>query len=235
MQRDYAYHTARHAEDLEDAGEIGRRAGNRAAARLNPVKLAAGKMAMIFEPRVASSLLGHFVAAINGASVARKASFLQERMGDATVRARRDDQRRSAAPTRAAVAPVRRRGGAGWRQATSSPTGCFRPGSPTARRRASSASSRPAMRCAGSAGRRARDQATCSSTPERRSREELLAAFPNAILVTELIGQGVNGVTGDYSRGAAGFLVSGGEIGAPLAEITIASNLDRNVLAPRAG
>jgi PmbA protein len=58
-----------------------------------------------------------------------------------------------------------------------------------------------------------------------RSREELLGAFPNAILVTELIGQGVNGVTGDYSRGAAGFLVSGGEIGAPVSEITIASNL----------
>jgi len=58
-----------------------------------------------------------------------------------------------------------------------------------------------------------------------RSRQELLAAFPEAILVTELIGHGVNGVTGDYSRGAAGFLVSGGEIGAAVQEITIASNL----------
>ena len=235
MQRDYAYHTARHAEDLEDAGEIGRRAGIRAAARLNPVKLAAGKMAIIFEPRVASSLLGHFVAAINGASVARKASFLQERMGDQIVRARSDDQRRSAAPARTAVAPVRWRGTAGQRQAISSPTACSRPGSPTAPRRASSASSRPAMRCAGSAERRARGRATCISTPGTRSREELLAAFPNAILVTELIGQGVNGVTGDYSRGAAGFLVSGGEIGAPVAEITIASNLIEMFSTPRAG
>ena len=61
--------------------------------------------------------------------------------------------------------------------------------------------------------------------PGTRSREELLAAFPRAILVAELIGQGVNGVTGDYSRGAAGFLIEGGEIVRPLAEITIASNL----------
>jgi PmbA protein len=61
--------------------------------------------------------------------------------------------------------------------------------------------------------------------PGSRSREQLLSAFPRAILVTELIGQGVNGVTGDYSRGAAGFLVEGGEIVGPVAEITVASNL----------
>jgi PmbA protein len=64
-----------------------------------------------------------------------------------------------------------------------------------------------------------------SLQPGARTREALLAAFPRAILVTELIGQGVNGVTGDYSRGAAGFLVEGGEIGRPVAEITVASNL----------
>jgi PmbA protein len=58
-----------------------------------------------------------------------------------------------------------------------------------------------------------------------RSREELLAAFPEAVLVTELIGQGVNGVTGDYSRGAAGFMVRNGEIAEPVSEMTIASNL----------
>ena len=61
--------------------------------------------------------------------------------------------------------------------------------------------------------------------PGPRSREELLAAFPEAVLVVELIGQGVNGVTGDYSRGAAGFMVRGGAIAEPVAEITIASNL----------
>ena len=64
-----------------------------------------------------------------------------------------------------------------------------------------------------------------SATPGLRSRAELLAVFPLAILVTELIGQGVNGVTGDYSRGAAGFVVRNGEIAEPIAEITIASNL----------
>jgi PmbA protein len=61
--------------------------------------------------------------------------------------------------------------------------------------------------------------------PGRRSRQELLAAFPEAVLIIELIGQGVNGVTGDYSRGAAGFMVRGGEIAEPIAEITVAGNL----------
>jgi PmbA protein len=64
-----------------------------------------------------------------------------------------------------------------------------------------------------------------SLLPGTRSREQLLAEFPRVILVTELIGQGVNGVTGDYSRGAAGFLIQGGEIVGPVAEITVASNL----------
>ena len=62
-------------------------------------------------------------------------------------------------------------------------------------------------------------------SPGTRSREELLAAYPEAVLVVELIGQGVNGVTGDYSRGAVGFMVRGGEIAEPVSEITIASNL----------
>jgi PmbA protein len=61
--------------------------------------------------------------------------------------------------------------------------------------------------------------------PGLRSREDLLAAFPEAVLIIELIGQGVNGVTGDYSRGAAGFMVRGGEIAEPVSGITIASNL----------
>ncbi len=81
------------------------------------------------------------------------------------------------------------------------------------------------MRRAARAARPAPVRAISTWKPGQRSREELLAAFPEAVLVIELIGQGVNGVTGDYSRGAVGFMVRGGEIAEPVAEMTIAANL----------
>ena len=224
MQRDYAYHTARHAEDLEDPRAIGDRAGRRAAARLNPVRLDPGKMAVIFEPRVASSLLGHFVAAINGASVARKASFLQDRMGGQIF----------ARGVTISDDPLRRRGlrsrpfdGEGL---PVSPSDLVTDGVLQAWLADSAAARQLGIQPTGHAvrgvgGGPGAGPSNLFLRPGTRSRDKLLAAFPNAILITELIGQGVNGVTGDYSRGAAGFLVSGGAIGAPVAEITIASNL----------
>ena len=81
MERDYAWHSARHAADLEDAAAIGRRAGERAVARLNPVRIDAGRLPILFDPRVATTLLGHFIAAITGSSVARKSSFLMDKLG----------------------------------------------------------------------------------------------------------------------------------------------------------
>ena len=224
MQRDYAYHTVRHAEDLENAAAIGRRAGERAVARLNPVKPTPGRTAILFDPRVAASLLGHFIAAINGASVARKASFLQGKLGE-QIFARgvtiHDD-------------PLRRRGlrsrpfdGEGL---PVSPSDLVADGvlqtwlaDSAAARQLGIAPTGHAVRGVG--GAPGAGPSNVFLQPGQRSREELLAAFPSAILITELIGQGVNGVTGDYSRGASGFLVTNGAIGAPVAEITIASNL----------
>ena len=81
MERDYAWHSARFADDLEDPAAIGRRAGERTVARLGPVKVGAGRMPVLFDPRVATTLLGHFIAAITGSSVARKSSFLQDKLG----------------------------------------------------------------------------------------------------------------------------------------------------------
>ncbi|MCP6134118.1 metallopeptidase TldD-related protein, partial [Klebsiella pneumoniae] len=81
MQRDYAYHSARHRAQLEDAAEIGTRAGERAVARLDPVKLASGAMPVVFDPRVGSSLLGHLLSAISGSAITRKTSFLQDALG----------------------------------------------------------------------------------------------------------------------------------------------------------
>ncbi|WP_205481139.1 TldD/PmbA family protein [Sphingomonas arenae] len=224
MQRDYAYHSARHLSDLEDAEAIGRRAGERAAARVGSSKVAPGRMPVLFDPRVATSLLGHLVSAINGAVIARQTSFLLGKLGERifapgiTVH---DDPLRvrglrsrpfdgEGLPSRATnlvddgVLTTWLADSAAARQLGIAPTG---------------------HAARGIGGAPGASPSNLTLLAGRRSREELLAACPRAILVTELIGQGVNGVTGDYSRGAAGFLVTDGEIGAPVSEITIASNL----------
>lgn len=224
MQRDYAYHTARHLSDLENAEAIGRRAGERAAARVNPVKPEPGRLPILFDRRVAGSLLGHFVAAINGAAIARETSFLLGKLGD----------RIFAAGTTIHDDPLRPRGlrsrpfdGEGL---PSRPMNLVEDGVLATWLADSAAARQLGIRPTGHAARGIGGAPGASPSnltllPGRRSRQELLAAFPRAILVTELIGQGVNGVTGDYSRGAAGFLVTDGEIGRPVSEITIASNL----------
>jgi PmbA protein len=224
MQRDHSWHSARHLEDLEAAEEIGRRAGERAVARLNPTRPKPGKYPVLFEPRVASSLIGHFASAISGSSVAAKTSFLRDRLGelvfqpgitivDDPLRARGLRSR----PFDAEGVRVSRRELVrdgilkGWM--------------------AESASARQlGIQPTGNASRALGGAPTASPTnlyilAGRRTVVELLAAFPEAVLVTELIGQGVNAVTGDYSRGAAGFMVRAGQIAEPIAEITVASNL----------
>ncbi|HUE80414.1 MAG TPA: TldD/PmbA family protein [Sphingomicrobium sp.] len=224
MQRDHAWHSARHLADLDAAEAIGRRAGQRAVARLNPTRPRPGRMAVLFDPRVAASLLGHFAGAISGSAVARRSSFLQDRLGSQVF-----------APGVTIVDdPLRRRGlrsrpfdGEGVRVAR---TELVSDGI-LAGWIAESASARqlgiaPTGHAArGASGAPGASPSNLYMAAGARSRDELLAAFPEAILVTELIGHGVNPVTGDYSRGAAGFIVRGGAIAEPVAEITIASNL----------
>jgi PmbA protein len=224
MQRDHAWHSARHLGDLDSAERIGRLAGERAVARLNPVRPKAGKIPVLFDPRVSHTLLGHLAGAISGTSVTRKSSFLQDKLGekifgDGIIIV--DD-------------PLRPRGlrsrpfdGEGMRVqrmelVSAGVLRSWMADSSSARQLGIEPTGHASRGVGGSPG----------VTPSnffieagKRSREELLAAFPEALLVTELIGQGVNGVTGDYSRGAAGFLVRGREIGAAVQEITIASNL----------
>jgi len=224
MQRDHAWHSARHLEDLEAADAIGRKAGERAVARLNPSRPKPGKYPVLFQPRVASSLLGHFATAISGSSVAAKTSFLRDKLGQRVFAegvAIVDDPLRlrgvRSRPFDAEGVRVARRefvlGGVleGWiaesasaRQLGIEPTG-------------------HASRLLGGAPTAAPSNMYLAAGS--RTLEELLAVFPEAVLVTELIGQGVNAVTGDYSRGASGFMVRNGEIAEPVAEITVASNL----------
>ncbi len=224
MQSDHGWHSARHLADLESAADIGRRAGERAVARLNPSRARSGTYPVLFDPRVSASLLGHFCGAISGSAIARKTSFLQHALGTAVFGAGVtiiDDPSR---PRGLRSRPFDGEGvcvaraelvsagllnqwiadSASARQLGIAPTG-------------------HASR--GGGGGPGASPSNLFIAPGRRSREELLAAFPEAILVTFLIGQGVNGVTGDYSRGAAGFMVRDGAIAEPVAEITIASNL----------
>jgi len=224
MQRDSAWHGVRHLTDLDAPEDIGRLAGERAVARLNPAKPNPGRYPVLFDPRVAGSLLGHFVGAITGSSVARKSSFLQEKLGQQIFRPGLriiDDPLRPrglrSRPFDSEGLPVSLSDliedgilktwiaeSASARQLGIQPTG-------------------HAVRGAG--GPPGAGPSNLYIEAGQRTRDELLAAFPEAVLVTELIGQGVNGVTGDYSRGAAGFMVRGGAIAEPVAEITIASNL----------
>ena len=224
LQRDYAWHSARHAVDLEPPEEIGARAAERAVARVEPVSIKPGAMPVLFDPRVAMTLLGHFIAAISASAVARQSSFLMDaletRVFAPGVTIYDDPFLKRGLRSRAfdgeglpvAAMDLVRDGvlktwlaeSASARQLGIRPTG-------------------HAVR--GVSGAPGAGPANLHIAAGHRSREEMIAGIGRGILVTELIGQGVNGVTGDYSRGAAGFLIIDGEVGPAVAEITIASNL----------
>lgn len=224
MQRDYCWRSARHGGDLLAPAEIGRRAGERAVARLNPGRLRSGTMPVVFDPRVGNSLIGHLLGAMSGSSIARRSSFLldrlEEQLFDSAItvledplklrglRSRPFDGEGLPTVPRALVEKGRL---AGWlmdsasaRQLGLAPTGHASRG----------ASGAPGV-----------GTANVVLAPGSLSPAELIADIAEGVLVTELIGQGVNGVTGDYSRGASGFRIVNGEIAGPVAEFTIAGNL----------
>ena len=224
MQRDYAWHAARYLADVESAVAIGTRAGQRAISRLHPIKLASGPMPILFDPRVSSTLLGHLVGAITGSAIARGTSFLKDKLGQMILPAGLsvidDPLRRRGLRSRAfdgeglaaqRTAIIEQGVLTGWlmdvasaKQLGLAPTG-----------HASRGTSGPP-----GAGTTNLHLEGGTATPA-----ELMADIKQGILVTELIGMGVNGLTGDYSRGASGYLIENGEITRPVAEITIAGNL----------
>ncbi len=224
MQRDYAYHSTRYLADLEDGPSIGARAGERAVKRLNPGRLASGAMPVVFDPRVGSGMLGHLSGAITGSAVARRTSFLLDSLGE-MVFARgitiRDD-------------PHRRRGlrskpfdGEGLPTA---PRDIVADGVLTGWIMDSASARQLGLEPTGHATRGVGGPPGAGLTnlylePGTLSPEELIADIKLGVYVTELIGHGVNGVTGDYSRGASGFVIRDGQICEPVAEITVAGNL----------
>ena len=224
MERDYDYASAVFGGDLEDGAALGRRAGERAVARLNPVRPKTARLPVVYDPRIAGSLIGHFAAAINGASIARGTSFLKDRMDQPVFGpeiAIHDD-------------PHRRRGlrsrpfdGEGQRTAPAVLVdgGVLRAFLLDLRsaRQLGLAPNGHAARSTG--GPPAPAPSNLYLAPGRQTPAALMADIKEGVYVTELIGMGVNGLTGEYSRGASGFMIRGGVIAEPIAEITIAGNL----------
>jgi PmbA protein len=225
MERDHDFASAVHLADLEDAAAIGRRAGERAVARLNPRRPKTARLPVVFDRRVAGSLLGHLAAAISGAAVARGTSFLKDRLGQRVMAPGltvRDD-------------PLRRRGlrsrpfdGEGMAGA---PRAVVEDGVLTtwlldwrSARQLGMASTGHASR--GTSGPPAPAPSNLWLAPGALTPAELMADIAEGLFVTELIGMGVNMVTGDYSRGAAGFMIRGGRLAEPVSEFTIAGNLN---------
>lgn len=224
MQRDAAFHGARHASDLESAEMVGRRAGERAVARLNPVRIDSGAMPVLFDPRVGSSLISHLIGSISGAAIARRTSFLLDALGTQLF----------APGIRILDDPLRPRGlrsrpfdGEGLPVA---PLEIVADGvlttwlldSASARQLGLSPTGHAARGLGGAPGV---STSNLHLAPGTTPRADMIGAVKRGIYVTHLIGQGVNGITGDYSRGAAGFLIEDGEIGPAVDEITIAGNL----------
>ncbi len=224
MERDYDFSSARHGADLEAAEKIGRSAGERAVKRLNPRKVSTRRVPVVYDHRVASSLIGHLASAINGSALARKTSFLQKDLGEqvfATGVTIIDD-------------PLRPRG------MRSQPFDAE--GVATSRRTLvengvlkswilDCASARElGLATTGHAQRGVSSVPSPGATnlhlePGRASVQELIADIEDGLYVTDLIGMGANIVTGDYSRGAAGFWIEHGELTYAVSEVTIAGHL----------
>jgi PmbA protein len=213
MERDYAYHSVRHLKDLDSAASIGKLAGERAVMRLNPVKLKSGPMTVVFDPRVGSSLLGHL----------GKTSFLLEMLGKSIF----------AGGISVIDDPLRLRGigsrpfdGEGLPKKI---THIIDEGVLTGWLLDSASARQLGTMPTGHATRGAGAPSVGTSNVHMSagtlSPAELMADIKNGIYVTDLIGMGVNGLTGDYSRGASGFLIEDGEIKGSVSEVTIAGNL----------
>jgi PmbA protein len=224
METDYDYTSALHADDLESPEKVGRTAGERAVERLNPRKVDTTKVPIVYDKRVASSLIGHLAGAVNGSAIARKTSFLKDKLGQRLfregIRIIDDPLRRRGQRSR----PFDAEGVAGARlaliddgvltswlldSATARELGLTTTGH--AQRGVSSAPSPGATNLYLEAG---------SMSPD-----ELIADIRDGFYVTSLIGMGVNQVTGDYSRGASGFWIENGKKTYPVSEVTIAGNL----------
>lgn len=223
-QRDNAWRSAHHGADLPPPAEIGRLAGERAVGRLNPGRVKSGTVPVVFDPRVGGTLIGHLIGAMSGNAIARRSSFLLDRLGEQIfasgtailedplvprgLRARAFDGEGLPTRPRHLVEDGRI---TGWLLDTAS-----------ARQLGMAPTGHAARNGGGAPGVSVGNVhiAAGALTPAA-----LMADIREGVYVTELVGQGVNGVTGDYSRGATGLRIVDGQLAGPVAEFTVAGNL----------
>ncbi len=224
QERDSAYSSVRYLSDREAPGSVGRRAGERAVARVGSERMRSGPMPVVYDPRASSSLIGHLIGAITGASVARRTSFLLDALGsqvfDSGVTIVDDPHRKRGLRSRAfdgeglatrRCALIDKGVLTGWiadsasaRQLGIAPTGhasrgvSGAPGAGTSNLHMEAGTVSPAA---------------------------LIADIDEGFYVIEMIGSAINSLTGDYSRGAVGFAIRGGMLAGPVSEVTIAGNL----------
>jgi PmbA protein len=224
MERDYDFDSRIFFDELDGPEEIGRRAGERTVARLGPRQADTGRgITVVFDPRIARGFVGHLAGAINGAAVARKTSFLRDAMGKQVLAKGltvTDDPQIRRGP---ASRPFDGEGVKGERLAM------VEDGILKHWFLSQSAARELGLKTNGRGARSGNDVSPTSSNlalePGAISPKDLIAQVGTGFYVTEVIGQGVNMITGEYSRGASGFWIENGEIAYPVAEVTIASNL----------
>ncbi len=225
MERDYEYASAIFSSDLPSPAELGLQAGERTIARLNPRKIESAQVPVLFDPRVSGSILGHLSGAINGSSIARGVSFLKDRMGELVF------------PADVTVIddPLRKRGlrskafdgeGLPTRERKIIETGVLTSWTMDLRSARQLGLESTASASRGTSSPPGPGQTNFYMAAGDLSPEELMADIDEGLYVSEMIGHGVNYVTGDYSRGATGFWIRNGQIAFPVSEITIAGNLN---------
>jgi PmbA protein len=217
MQRDYWYSAARDARELEAVDHIGRRAGERAIARLGARQISTRKAPVLFAAEVARGFFGHMVAAVRGSSQYRKASFLLDAMGEQVLPSFVQMRERPHLPRAMASSPFDAEGVA------TRDRDLVRDGVLQGYVLSSYSARKLGMKSTGNAG--GIHNLLLDSSDGLLGTPALLARMGSGFYVTELLGQGINGVTGDYSRGASGYWVEDGEIAYPVHEVTIAGNL----------
>jgi PmbA protein len=224
MERDYDYSTALHGADLDAAEKVGRTAGERTVERLNPRKVETKRVPVVFDRRVAGSLIGHLAGAINGTAVARKTSFLKDKRGERLfkpgIRVLDDPLRKRGLRSR----PFDAEGVAG------KPLAVVEDGVLASWILDCATARELGLATTGHAQRGVSSTPSPGSSnlhlsPSLEPPDALIADIAEGFYITSLIGMGVNQVTGDYSRGASGFWIENGKRSYPVSEVTVAGNL----------
>lgn len=224
MERDYDGHGANHFEDMESPEQIGTRAGERTVKKLSPRKVDSQTVPVLFDRRISTSLIGHFLGAISGSAIARGTSFLKDEMGKLVFNTNVtiiDDPHRLRGP---GSRPVDGEG------LSTHLMNLIDKGMLTTWILDLRAARQLGLKPTGHGARGLSSQPSASPSNVHmavgtRSPAEMMKDMDTGFLVTEFIGSSINGVTGDYSRGASGFWIENGEIAYPVSEVTVAGNL----------